>query len=110
MLRILKASLIAATVSLAPTVSLAEPLTCWYGDDGNFTSSQAGNQIGARTKTGDHCGYSVQACSDPRKPVHMSERGDKSWAYVIARHSPRDDGLGPCLIFLSVVYEMLEQN
>ena len=99
---------IALTVVMGATPAFAETLTCWYDRDGNFSSSQPGNKINAVAWAGDHCGFAVQACSDPANPSHEASEGDQAWAYVITQYQTRDDGLGPCLIFLSKVYEMRE--
>ena len=72
----------------------------WFGADGNFTQSETGNKIGATAYYGDHCGFSVHACSDP---VQKASSGDKAWAYIITDWTGRDDGIGPCLIMLMSV-------
>lgn len=100
------------TLALITSTSpaLASTLTCWYEESGNFTDSQPGNQIGVTTWAGDHCGYAVSACSDPNFPVHVAKTGDRAWAYVISEWQVRDDGLGPCLIYLGKVYEFNEKK
>ncbi len=90
--------------------ALASTLTCWYDETGNGYGSEPGNQIGVTTWRGDHCGYAVSACSDPNFPVHVAKTGNYAWAYVITEWQVRDDGLGPCLIYLNKVYEFNEQN
>lgn len=90
--------------------AFASTLTCWYDDTGNGSGSEPGNQIGVTTSRGDHCGYAVSACSDPSFPVHVAKTGDRAWAYVISEWQVRDDGIGPCLIYLQKVYTFNEQN
>lgn len=72
-------------------------LTCWFGEDGNFWESETGNQINAAAFSGPHCGYGVQACSEPQR---VNAEGDHAWAYVITEWQDRVDGIGPCLTMI----------
>lgn len=72
-------------------------LTCWFDQDGNFSEAIDGNQLGAAAFAGPHCGYAVQACSEPQ-PVDAE--GDHAWGYVITEWQDRLDGIGPCLIMI----------